>query len=357
MNKNTECYYNHARDLHLPVEFDPFLDTLILSLGRRNYFFFRSVTPLNSFSGTQISKNKYAAFHTLKKYNFPVPETTAIHVSEYKEGRLKELIAELSFPLVVKPLDEGLGKAVLCNIQNMEQLEHYLEEQFLEYEILIIQEFHANLHSYRVLVLNNKIIGVILRYPANVIGDGQHNLQELIDLTNIQRQKKSDALRPITVDFECKAQLMEQGIDLSYIPQNGERILLGYTSNASRGGTYTSLGKKICKKNKQLFIRAAKAMDLALVGFDVQCKDINIPIESSEGVIIEANHGPSIRIHEQAVDGIQTPVCKKILRALIYRHPFAYLYTLYHNTRMALYLRGGISMVFVYVIYKLARHY
>ena len=203
------------------------------------------------------------------------------------------------------------------------------------------------------LVLNYKVIGVVVRYPSQVVGDGQHNLQELIDLTNIKRLEISDTLGDICVDTECHIRLAELGIDLNYIPKSGEQVVLHYTSNATRGGTYISLGKKICKENKRFFVRAAKALSLSLVGFDVQCTDINVPIEQSAGVIIEANHAPSVRIHERAMEGIHVPVCKKVIRRLIYRHPFAYLYTMYQTTHLAVYLRSGIALIIFYLFYKL----
>lgn len=353
MNKNTECYYQNALQMHLPVVYDSFTETMSLRLGKKSYFFFRSVSPLNCYTSAEISKNKHAVSHLLSQSGFPVPKTCAIHANDFEEGKLDEIILDLSFPLVVKPVDGGLGENVLCNIQNREQLNQYLIEKLPEYDYLLIQEFHGNLQSYRVLVLNKKVIGVVLRHPSQVVGNGQHNLQELIDLTNLERQKISDALGPICVDTECNIRLAELGIDLNFIPKNGEQVVLGYTSNATRGGTYISLGKRICKENERFFVRAAKVLDLSLVGFDVQCTDINVSIERSEGVIIEANHGPSVRIHEKPMAGTRVSVCKKILRRLIYRHPLAYLYTLYQTTHLVVYLRSGIALIIFYLFYKL----
>ncbi|WP_230849055.1 UDP-N-acetylmuramyl peptide synthase [Legionella saoudiensis] len=353
LNKNTECYYKHALEMHFPVIYNSEFGTLELSLGTKQYFFFRAVTPLNSYTNAMVSKNKYATNCILEKAGLPVPHTTALDRDQFQEGALEEVISELSFPLVVKPVTGGLGEDVLCNIQNMEQLEEHLREQYVKYESLLIQEYLGNLQSYRVLVLKNKVIGVVLRHPAHLIGDGKHNLQELVEIANNQRQKINDTLGPISIDTEFNIRLKELNIDLNYVPKKGEWVTVGYTSNATRGGTYISLGKQICKENKKLFVRAAKALGLTLVGFDVQCADINVPIERSAGAIIEANHGPSVRIHEQAMDGIPTPVCKKILRTLIYRHPFAYLYSLYRTTRLAFYLKIVLIVALVYGFYEL----
>jgi cyanophycin synthetase len=353
MNKNTECYQKHALEMHFPVTYNSELGTLELSLGSKSYFFFRAVTPLNSYTNAFVSKNKYAANSLLEKAGIPVPNTTVIYRDQFQNGELEEIISELSFPLVAKPVTGGLGEDVLCNIQNLAQLEEHLREQFVKYESLLIQEYLGNLQSYRVLVLKNQVIGVVLRHPAHVIGDGKHNLQELVEITNKQRQKINDTLGPICIDTEFNTCLKERNIDLDYIPPRGEWVTVAYTSNATRGGTYISLGKKICKENKRLFVRAAKVLGLELVGFDVQCADINVPLDYSNGAIIEANHGPSVRIHEQAMDGIPTPVCKKILRTFIYKHPLAYLYNLYLNTPIAVYIKIGLILALGFGFYRL----
>lgn len=341
MNKNSRCYYESALKLLLPVEYMPEVDGFILRLGRKKYFFCGAVTPLNNSCSVNVAKNKFCMNKVLEKAGFPVPKAIFVHIAEFEQGKLEEKIADLSFPLVVKPQEGRLGNDVLCNVQTIEQLKNYMAKNFHKYEFLTVEEFHGNLNSYRVLVLNKNVIGVVQRYPAYVFGDGKHSLEELIELTNIKRLKISDTLGPIVVDEECHIRLNELGIDINHIPQRDEKVILGYTSNATRGGSYRSLGKQICKKNRRLFIRAAAELNLNLVGFDVQCIDINIPIEGkSQGVIIEANPGPSVRIHEHPMEGSPIRVTKKMLLSLIYRHPFSYLYTICKNQRSAFYIKS-----------------
>lgn len=275
----------------------------------------------------------------------PVPKAVSLHVSEFQQNKTDELIAHLKFPMVIKPLLNGArGKDVLCNIQTAEQLNVFLAQFFSSYDHLIIEEFHGKLQSYRVLVFNRKVIGVVARYPARVVGDGVHNIEELAKLTNIRRKEINDFLGPIILDDECQIKLQELGINKDYIPKLGEILVLGYTSNATRGGTYESLAKNICKENRKLMIRVASLLNLGLTGIDVECANINIPITQSQGVIIEVNHRPSIRIHELPMSGVPHLVTKKIMRSFIFRHPFAYFYSLYSNKPTAFYMRSFILM-------------
>ena len=310
-----------------------------LKLGRHYYLFREYETPFNNISSASIAADKYCTSKLLERADIPVPQSVYLHIDDFKQNRTTELIVHLKFPLVIKPLNGAQGKDVLCNIQNMEQLLTFLPQYFSLYEHLLIEEFHGKLKSYRVLVFNRKVIGVVLRHPASVIGDGQHNIQELIHLTNIERKKINDFLGPIIAGDECRIKLKELGIGVDHIPARGERIVLGYTSNATRGGTYESLGKKISKENRKLMVHVASVLNLNLAGIDVECADINSPIAQSNGVIIEVNERPSVRIHELPISGTPHLVTREIMRSFIFRHPFSYLWSLYLDKSTSIYIR------------------
>lgn len=274
---------------------------------------------------------------------------------ELENDAFTEQTDQLRFPLVVKPLNERQGRGVLCNIQSLDELRTVLTQAFSTYEQIIVEEFHANLQSYRVLVFNQKVIGVVLRHPSFVIGDGIHNISDLIELSNKERNRMNEFLGPINLDAEAYTCLKEQGLKEDHIPRVGEKVGLGYTSNASRGGTYENISKKIGKENRKLMIRVANTLNLKLVGIDIQCEDINKPIKYPGGVIIEANEIPSIRIHELPMYGPANLVTRKIMRHFIYRHPFAYLCSLYFNKRTAFYIRALIVAVIIAVLYPLLK--
>ncbi|MFI4918871.1 MAG: UDP-N-acetylmuramyl peptide synthase [Legionellales bacterium] len=339
MDNNTICYYNSALDLYLSPQLLDEFNACELTLGKNRYFFQSGNTPFNSTSTTSIAKNKYSTNKILASAGIPVPRGDAMHIDSYKEGKLEEAIGHLAFPLVVKPLDLAKGEGVLCNVTSFEQLRKHIDAHLLSQEFLYFEEFHGRMNSYRVLVFQRQIIGVIQRYPARVLGDGLHSIRDLIELTNQARITTNDALGLIVVDDECQMRLDEQGFDLDSIPGLDQMVPLGYTSNASRGGVFEALNTRICKKNRKLMIRVAATMGLDLVGIDVECPDINVPIESSNGVIIEVNHNPSIKIHEIPLKGKPNRVTKKIVRALIFRHPIAYLCLLCKNKKIMFYAR------------------
>ena len=338
--------------MFLPVKSVQEINGFELKLGKRHYLFRENETPFNNISSSHIAADKYCTNKLLEKAGIPVPRAVSLHVSEFKENKTEDIINELEFPLVIKPLlNSSQGKDVLCNIQTIDQLNSFLSTYFTIYDQLIIEEFHGKLKSYRVLVFNRQVIGVVLRIPASVVGDGKHTIEELVRLTNNNRKKINDFLGPIVLDDECHIKLKELGIGTDYIPPVGKEIILCYTSNATRGGTYKSLGNQICKENRKLMIRVASLLNLGLTGIDVECADINVPIIQSNGVIIEVNHRPSVRIHEIPISGKPHLVTRTIMRSFILRHPLYYFFELYCNKPTALYMRTFILLIFLGLIY------
>lgn len=354
ININIERYYKSSRALRLPVKQLDEMDGFELKLGKHYYLFSNNDTPFNNSSSASIAVDKYCTNKLLEMAGIPVPKAISLHVSEFQQGTLEKKIVDIKFPLVVKPLTGSLGIDVLCNIQSLDELKNNLTKYFSLYDHLIIEEFHGKLKSYRVLVFNKKIIGVVLCHPASVLGDGEHNIKELIDLMNIKRKEIQDpGVGPIVIDKECHIKLKELGIGLDYIPPSGEHVKLCYTSNGTRGGTFESLAKQICKENRQLMIQVATVLNLNLTGIDVECDDIKHPLTGTNGVILEVNHRPCVRIHELPLSGNPLLVSKTIMRSYIYRHPFFYLYLLYSNKPTALYIRSFIVASVMGILYRL----
>ncbi len=354
MNKNAERYYRSACRLRLPVTPLPEIDGFDILLGRRRYFCRGFVNTFNDHCSVTIARNKYCTNKLLEKGGIPVPKAVAVCLEQFEN--IEEHIRDLRFPLVIKPTkDSQMGQDVLCNIKTLTELKTHIRPLLERYEHVSIEEFYGNLNSYRVFVFKKKVLGIVLRSPAQIVGDGQHTIEELIEITNLKRQQTSEMLAPIEIGDELHIRLNELGKRLSDIPYENEKIILRYVSNASRGGTFKPLGRKICKENRQLLARAAHLLHLNLVGFDIQCQDINSPIETSGGVIIEANANPSVRIHEESLveDGVPHNVTEAVLRSLIYRHPLSYLYARYRNNEGRVYRRCAIALLLFGVAYKI----
>lgn len=362
MDKNALLYYQSALGLKLPlVKLEQQIAGFEVTLGKQRYFFRGGETPFNCGSSVSIAANKFCMNKILERAGFPMPKAHAFDREEFKKEKIESLIKNLCFPLVVKPMTgTSAGEDVLCNITNVTQLKTYMKQCYKRHKFLSIEEFHGGLTTYRVLVFYNKVIGVVERIPAKVVGDGVHSIHELITMHNDEREKFKDVVSPgyivsvgpIKIDDEVHTRLEELQLTLDSIPNDQETIVLCYTCNSSRGGTIKSLGKKICKENARLLCRAANVLGLNIVGFDVVCEDILIPIRQSRGVIIEANHNPDIVIHEHPMFGIQTRVTKKIMRRLIFKHPMTYFRALIKHEPTGFYIRLSFILLCLIAVWQ-----
>lgn len=352
-NKNAGHYYTSAKKLFLPVQIVDDIEGFFFPLGKKNYFFRGFETPLNNTSSESLARNKYGTNKMLEATGIPVPKAAVIYIDAFKAGQLEKIIAHLNFPLVLKPSIGAKGQDVICNISNIEQLKAQMIRIFPANEWLSIEEFHSHPNSYRVLILNKKIIGVIQRYPAQVLGNGQHNLTELIKSANILRQATNEVLAPIVLDEECHLRLQQLGITPDYVPRENERIVLCYTCNASRGGSFEAISTQMCKENRQLFLKATSLLNLNIAGVDVECTDLQTPITPANGVIIEINPSPSVRIHETPQRGKSNRVTLKVIRSIIYRHPLSYLHVLCKKKAASIYIRSFLALPVLMILYVL----
>ncbi|MHC0552911.1 ATP-grasp domain-containing protein [Salinicoccus sp. CNSTN-B1] len=176
-------------------------------------------------------------------------------IIEYAEDHLE-------FPIVLKPTSGKMGKGVIANIRNEEELKDslvYVRER-LGFNEVILEEFIPG-EEYRIYVLNGEVIAGLNRLPANVIGDGVNSLRKLIKIKNAERQQiPSVRGRSIKIDSEVKRNIKDYDYNLDSIPQKGERILLRKNSNLSTGGDPVDATDILDVKVKEVAVKAAKSV-------------------------------------------------------------------------------------------------
>lgn len=75
--------------------------------------------------------------------------------------------------------------------------------------------------DYRILVVNNEVVAVAERVPAHVVGDGEHSINQLIDITNQDPRRgvgHEKILTRISVDTQTLETLERQGSTLENVP-------------------------------------------------------------------------------------------------------------------------------------------
>jgi len=86
--------------------------------------------------------------------------------------------------VVIKPESGNQGKGVSLNLKDVAEVEAAYTLARNYGQRVLIERYVSGRHL-RALVVNGKTVAVAERLPAHVVGDGEHNLRQLIELTNM----------------------------------------------------------------------------------------------------------------------------------------------------------------------------
>lgn len=236
-----------------------------------------------------------------------------------------ELLIEaesIGYPVVLKPQYGYQGKGVFLNIENEKQLIDAYNNVKSKYKDVMVEQFVVG-HDYRVCVVDGEVVAVSRRNPPSVNGDGVSTVKELIDNLNQDKSRGDGHEKPLTkikIDNELIFCISKEGYSLDSVLENGKNLVLRENSNLSTGGTSIDCTDEICKENIDICIRAAKAVGLNICGIDLCCEDVSIPI-TGNGVIVEVNAAPGIRMHHYPTEGTPRDVSGAIVSALFKNSP------------------------------------
>lgn len=259
----------------------------------------------------EICKDKSKTKEVLLRKNVPTPFGRKFSVEDSIDRIIKYTEESIGYPVVAKPTDGFAGKGVVVNIQNAEDLQKsltYIREE-LKFTELIIEKYIKG-EEVRVYVLNNEVLGVIKRTPANVIGDGKRSIKELIEIKNEQRKKIPHLYnKQIKLDRQFYNTIRSLGITLDSIPNKGERIFLKRISNISSGGDPVDVTSDISDDIKKVAIDASNAIP----GLTHSGVDILINEHDQMPYVLEVNTKPGLGSHLFPMEGEPKDIPKAII--------------------------------------------
>lgn len=229
---------------------------------------------------------------------------------------------DIGYPVVLKPQYGHQGKGVYLNIKNEKQLIEAYEEIKNKFRDVMVEQFVRG-YDYRVCVVDGEVVAVSKRTPPIVTGDGVSTVKELIDILNKDKNRGDGHEKPLTkikIDNELIFCISKQGYKLEDVLEKNKSVVLRENSNLSTGGTSIDCTDEICKENIDICIRAAKAIGLNICGIDLCCEDVSKPLYDN-GVIVEINAAPGIRMHHHPSEGIPRDVSGAIVSALFKNSP------------------------------------
>ncbi|MBP1971476.1 D-alanine-D-alanine ligase-like ATP-grasp enzyme/acylphosphatase [Virgibacillus natechei] len=258
----------------------------------------------------EICDDKYLTKEYLSKAGVPIPKGKSFS-EDVEDKEIIDYANELGFPLVLKPINANGGKGVFSNIHSLDAFKDALNYVRYELDYLeVMVETYVAGNEYRVVVVDNKVVGALNRVPANVIGNGVDTIRELVRNKNNERKANPHLKsRNIKIDKTVIDLLHSNNYTLKSVPKEGEVVPLRLTSNLSTGGDSVDLTDVLSPELKQIAIDGTNAIP----GLTVSGMDMIVNSENDSGVIIEANTKPGLGGHLFPVQGKPRDLPKEIV--------------------------------------------
>lgn len=317
LGPTTEAIVREAESRGIAWKELPARHVIQLGYGKNQRRIQASQTDGSNVLAIEFACDKEGTKTLLDAARLPVPKGTVIQSLDDLEQAIDDIGG---FPIVLKPLDGNHGRGITLDIQTWHEAENAYEfaKQESKMGSIIVERYYKG-NDYRVLVVNGKVVAVAQRLPAHVVGNGRSTLVELVEETNRDPRRGTgheNMLTRIEIDRQSIDLLEQQGYRLDSIPKSGQICYLKATANLSTGGIAIDRTDEIHPENIWIAERAAQIIGLDIAGIDITAPDISRPLREVDGVIVEVNAAPGLRMHIQPNEGKPRNVAAPIVDML-----------------------------------------
>jgi len=205
--------------------------------------------------------------------------------------------------LVVKPSSTNYGTGVSILKPRQNSMYATAVRRAFKYDTSILVEEFISGKEYRFLVIGGKVIAVLNREPANVVGDGKHAIKELVLLKNTDPKSFKLPDSYIKLGAVERETLSESKLTFDSIPaRGGKKVYLRKNSNVHDGGDPLDI-PDMPEAYKKIAVKAAASVGANICGVDIIIKNPKKRPNKNPYSIIELNFNPAIFMHAYPIRG------------------------------------------------------
>lgn len=278
-----------------------------------------NMTSKDSYIVPLIMENKTVTKKILKEAGFRVPNG-AEFTSMEEAIKAYPRFAKQAFVIKPKSTNYGLGITIFKDGASLEDYQAGLAIAFSEDASVLVEEFMPGT-EYRFFVINGEVQAILLRVPANVVGDGVRTVEELVAEKNLDPLRGTNHRAPLElIQLGELEQLMlkEQGLTVSSVPAKDKIVYLRENSNISTGGDSIDVTDEFSEDYKQIAVSAVEALGAKISGIDLIIPDKEVDPEKNPTAygIIEANFNPAMHMHVYPFAGKGRRLTMNVLQLL-----------------------------------------
>jgi cyanophycin synthetase len=273
-----------------------------------------TVTSETRHIAVSIASDKEETNHILGDLGLPVPRQRLVRSPEGAIAAANRL----GYPVVVKPLDANHGRGVSLDLKTDDEVRVAFERAREHARSVIVENFLTGF-DHRMLVVGDELVAVSKRVPGHVVGDGEHTIAQLVDIVNSDPRRgigHEKVLTRIELDAQAERLMAAKNVTKQTVLPRGEVFFLRGTGNLSTGGTAIDLTDVVHPDNREMAIRAAKAIGLDVCGVDFITSDVTQSYRDAGGGICEVNAAPGFRMHVAPTEGKPRDVAGPVMDML-----------------------------------------
>jgi cyanophycin synthetase len=273
-----------------------------------------TVTSETRHIAVEIASDKEETNRILGDLGLPVPRQRVVRSADGAVSAAERL----GYPVVVKPLDANHGRGVSLDLKTADEVRVAFEKAREHARSIVVENFLTGF-DHRMLVVGGELVAVAKRVPGHVVGDGEHTVSQLVDLVNSDPRRgigHEKVLTRIEIDAQAERLMQKRGVTRETVLPKGEILFLRGTGNLSTGGTAIDLTDVVHPDNRDMAVRAAKAIGLDVCGVDFITADISQSYREAGGGICEVNAAPGFRMHVAPTEGKPRDVAGPVMDML-----------------------------------------
>jgi len=285
-----------------------------LGHGRYQQRIQATITGRTSHIAVELASDKEETNKILAGLGLPVPRQELVQSADAAERAARRL----GYPVVTKPYNGNHGRGISIRLMNDEEVRAGFAAA-REHSRSVIVENYLEGADHRLLVVNGELVAATKRTPGHVVGDGERTIAELIDIVNADPRRgvgHEKVLTRLELDREAMMMLERVGYTADSVPKAGEIVYLRSTANLSTGGTATDVTDIIHPDNRDMAVRAIRAIGLDVGGVDFLSPNIAESYRTVGGGICEVNAAPGFRMHVSPSEGTPRDVAGPVIDML-----------------------------------------
>ncbi|WP_158752977.1 cyanophycin synthetase [Dyella sp. S184] len=260
-----------------------------------------TVTGRTPHIAVELASDKEETNKILASLGLPVPKQELV---QNEEGALRAA-RRLGVPVVTKPFNGNHGRGISIHLMTDEEVIEGFKAAREHSRSVIVENFLSG-DDHRLLVVNGELVAATRRTPGHVIGDGNRTIAQLVEVVNADPRRgvgHEKVLTRIELDAQATMMMERVGYTATSVPKADEIVYLRSTANLSTGGTATDVTDIIHPDNRDMAVRAIRAIGLDVGGVDFLTTNIAESYKSIGGGICEVNAAPGFRMHVSPSEG------------------------------------------------------